>query len=70
MRGSPWWIAVSLIIAGAVLVLFALLADIFGLGHTPGYYGHYQFIATVAGLSLVVLGTAVLLSTVHVGEDE
>lgn len=70
MRGSPWWIAVSLIVVGTALVLFALLADIIGLGHTPGYYGHYQFIATVAGLSLVVLGTAVLLSTVNVGDDE
>lgn len=64
-RLSPSTIGAGLIAAGVVLVLVAILADVIGLGRTRTYYGHYQFIATVVGLSLIVLGVTVLLSTIH-----
>lgn len=69
-RPSPVTIGAGLIIAGAALVVVAVLADFIGLGRTRAYYGHYQFIATVIGLSLIVLGVTVVLSTVHNGHEE
>lgn len=69
-KRTPRRIGLGLIVAGVLVAAVALLADVLGLGGTPEYYGHYQFITTVIGLSLLVLGTTVILSTVNDEDGE
>jgi hypothetical protein len=47
--------------AGVALALTSLLADVLGVG-TPGTtFGYRQFLGTLAGLALIVVGMAIVL---------
>mgnify|MGYP001343454392 CR=1 FL=1 len=67
---APRTAGVALIAAGVLVAAISVLGDVLGVGATRGYYGHYQFIGTVAGLALLVLGAALWLSTVGEHGDE
>jgi len=51
--------ALILIVAGALLALISLLADVIGLGRAPGF-GYGQIAGLLIGLAALVAGIVIL----------
>ncbi len=61
-RGLPPRLTGTLIAsAGVALALTSLLADVVGVGVPGTTFGYRQFLGTLAGLALIVVGTAIVL---------
>jgi len=53
-------VSLSLLIAGVLLMLFALFADTLGIGGGKGF-GYQQLIVLIVGLVLALSGSALIL---------
>ena len=54
-------IGIGMAVAGLLIALVSLLADVIGIGSVPSSFGYKQMIGTIAGSMLLVLGVALYL---------
>lgn len=57
----PRVLGAGLVIAGVALAALSLTADVLGIGAPGSVFGYRQFLGTVAGLSMLVVGVALLM---------
>jgi hypothetical protein len=59
---------VALVLIGVALVVLSVLADYIGIGAGPMAFGYRQFIGLLAGLSMLVVGLALVLTGNGMGQ--
>lgn len=67
---SPRVAGIILAALGVALGLVSALADVIGVGKPGTTFGYRQFLGTIAGLAMLVVGTAMALYGESAGRGE